>query len=189
MLSNDPDVYGASAPTAAAVSNAVEAYVDSVNALVEARVRRARELGAPALLVDTPDYAHLAVTAAYGNPSRSAPFDDRDPRKPRSADTFASPAALAERLRAAPTAWLVVTRAHAPVARAVGDGLIKDHLPFARTAKGGRGKKPGEFQAFWETVLGGLLVLGAALWLCFSRNIVGCMAAGMLAFSLARILL
>jgi branched-subunit amino acid transport protein len=32
-------------------------------------------------------------------------------------------------------------------------------------------------------------VAGAALWLCFSRNIVGCMAAGMLAFSLARILL
>jgi branched-subunit amino acid transport protein len=32
-------------------------------------------------------------------------------------------------------------------------------------------------------------VAGAALWLCFSRNIVGCMAAGMLAFSLARVLL
>jgi hypothetical protein len=81
---------------------------------------RARELGAPALLVDTPDYAHLAITAAYGNPSRSAPFDDRDPRKPRPSDAFASPAALAERLRAAPTTWLVVTRAHAPVALAVG---------------------------------------------------------------------
>jgi branched-subunit amino acid transport protein len=32
-------------------------------------------------------------------------------------------------------------------------------------------------------------VAGAVLWLCFSRNIVGCMAAGMLSFSLARILL
>jgi branched-subunit amino acid transport protein len=30
---------------------------------------------------------------------------------------------------------------------------------------------------------------GAALWLVFSRNIVGCMAAGMLAFTLARLLL
>jgi branched-subunit amino acid transport protein len=30
---------------------------------------------------------------------------------------------------------------------------------------------------------------GAAVWLIFSRNIVGCMAAGMLAFSLARILI
>ena len=30
---------------------------------------------------------------------------------------------------------------------------------------------------------------GAAVWLVFSRNIVGCMAAGMLAFSLARVLL
>jgi len=49
------------------------------------------------------------------------------------------------------------------VARAVGDGLIKDHLPFARTAKGGRGKKPREFQAFWEALVGGLLVAGAGL--------------------------
>lgn len=30
---------------------------------------------------------------------------------------------------------------------------------------------------------------GAAVWLLFSRNIVGCMAAGMLAFTLARIFL
>jgi hypothetical protein len=82
--------------------------------------KRARELGAPALLVDTPDYAHLAVTAAYGHPSRSAPLDDHDPRRPRPPDAFASRAALAERLGAAPSAWLVVTRAHAPVALALG---------------------------------------------------------------------
>jgi exo-beta-1,3-glucanase (GH17 family)/cellulose synthase/poly-beta-1,6-N-acetylglucosamine synthase-like glycosyltransferase len=56
------------------------------------------------------------------------------------------------------------------VARAVGDGLIKDHLPFARTAKGGRGKKPREFQAFWEAVLGGLLVLGAMILVAFNTN-------------------
>ncbi|HTU64608.1 MAG TPA: AzlD domain-containing protein [Steroidobacteraceae bacterium] len=31
--------------------------------------------------------------------------------------------------------------------------------------------------------------LGAALWLCFSRNILGCLASGMLAYSLARVLL
>ncbi len=49
------------------------------------------------------------------------------------------------------------------VARAVGDGLIKDHLPFARTAKGGRGIKPIEFQAFWEAVIGVLLLAGAAV--------------------------
>ena len=30
---------------------------------------------------------------------------------------------------------------------------------------------------------------GAAVWLIFSRNIVGCMAAGMLAFTLARVFL
>ena len=46
------------------------------------------------------------------------------------------------------------------VAKAVGDGLIRDRLPFARTAKGGS-QSPLAFQAFWEAVLGGLLVLGA----------------------------
>jgi hypothetical protein len=80
----------------------------------------ARKLGAPALLVDSPDYAHLAVTAAYGHPRRAAPFDDRDPRTPRRPDAFASPASLEERLRTSPRAWLVVTRAHAGVARELG---------------------------------------------------------------------
>ena len=56
------------------------------------------------------------------------------------------------------------------VARAVGDGLIKDHLPFARTAKGGAARKPRDFQAFWEAVLGGLLVLGAIVLLAFNTN-------------------
>ena len=56
------------------------------------------------------------------------------------------------------------------VARAVGDGLIKDHLPFTRTAKGGRGKKPMEFQAFWEAVLGGMLVFGAIVVLVFNKD-------------------
>jgi branched-subunit amino acid transport protein len=32
-------------------------------------------------------------------------------------------------------------------------------------------------------------VLGAALWLCWSRNIVGCLVSGMLAYSLARLVL
>jgi hypothetical protein len=80
----------------------------------------ARTLDAPALLVDSPDYAHLAVTAAYGRPSRAAPFDDRDPRKPRPPDPFASSASLEERRRASPQAWLVVTRAHAILARELG---------------------------------------------------------------------
>jgi cellulose synthase/poly-beta-1,6-N-acetylglucosamine synthase-like glycosyltransferase len=48
------------------------------------------------------------------------------------------------------------------VARAVSDGVIKDHLPFARTAKGGVAKGGG-FAARSEAVLGGLLVLGSAL--------------------------
>ncbi len=48
------------------------------------------------------------------------------------------------------------------VAKALADGLIKEHLPFARTAKGGKGTlQVTSFQAFWEAVLGGLLVVGA----------------------------
>src|SRR5213075_2648558 len=39
------------------------------------------------------------------------------------------------------------------VARAVGDGLIKQSLPFVRTAKGVGKCRTREFQAFWETIL------------------------------------
>jgi len=81
---------------------------------------RARELSAPGLFVDTPDYAHLAVTAAFGRPSRVVPFDDRDPRRTRGADPFESAAALRARMSSMPAAWLVVTRAHAPIALELG---------------------------------------------------------------------
>jgi hypothetical protein len=47
------------------------------------------------------------------------------------------------------------------VARAVGIGLIKDGLPFVRTAKGGFRRRTGDFPAFWESVIGGLLVASA----------------------------
>jgi cellulose synthase/poly-beta-1,6-N-acetylglucosamine synthase-like glycosyltransferase len=47
------------------------------------------------------------------------------------------------------------------VARAVATGLVKDHLPFVRTDKGGAGRKKVDFQAFWEAVMGALLILGA----------------------------
>jgi exo-beta-1,3-glucanase (GH17 family)/cellulose synthase/poly-beta-1,6-N-acetylglucosamine synthase-like glycosyltransferase len=46
------------------------------------------------------------------------------------------------------------------VARAVSFGLIKDHLPFVRTSKGGL-RKSADFHAFSEAVLAGLLILGA----------------------------
>ncbi|HZD89800.1 MAG TPA: glycosyltransferase family 2 protein, partial [Pseudolabrys sp.] len=48
------------------------------------------------------------------------------------------------------------------VARAVGMGLIKDHLPFVRTDKGGKNRRTA-FAASWEAVLAGLLLAGAAL--------------------------
>jgi hypothetical protein len=47
------------------------------------------------------------------------------------------------------------------VARAVGCGVWKETMPFMRTAKGGATRKGTEFPAFWEAVLGSLLLIGA----------------------------
>jgi exo-beta-1,3-glucanase (GH17 family)/cellulose synthase/poly-beta-1,6-N-acetylglucosamine synthase-like glycosyltransferase len=47
------------------------------------------------------------------------------------------------------------------VGRAVADGVIKDGLPFVRTAKGGTSGWGKAFPALWEAVLGSLLVLGS----------------------------
>src|SRR6202000_1211565 len=49
------------------------------------------------------------------------------------------------------------------VARPVANGLITEHLPFARTSKGGLSRMSIEFQAFWEAVIGVLLLVGAAV--------------------------
>jgi cellulose synthase/poly-beta-1,6-N-acetylglucosamine synthase-like glycosyltransferase/exo-beta-1,3-glucanase (GH17 family) len=51
------------------------------------------------------------------------------------------------------------------VARAVANSIIKDHLTFVRTAKGGKGARARRvaFPAFNEAILGGLLVLGALI--------------------------
>src|SRR5882672_8973423 len=55
------------------------------------------------------------------------------------------------------------------VSRAVANGLITEHLPFARTSKGGLSIMSIEFQAFWEAVIGVLLLLGAGV-LIVSNN-------------------
>jgi hypothetical protein len=47
------------------------------------------------------------------------------------------------------------------VGRAVADGVIRDGLPFVRTAKGGASRWTRAFPALWEGVLGGLLLLGS----------------------------
>jgi exo-beta-1,3-glucanase (GH17 family)/cellulose synthase/poly-beta-1,6-N-acetylglucosamine synthase-like glycosyltransferase len=47
------------------------------------------------------------------------------------------------------------------VARAVAHGLIWDHLPFVRTAKGGGASRGPDFPAFWEAVLAALLIFSA----------------------------
>jgi hypothetical protein len=49
------------------------------------------------------------------------------------------------------------------VARAVAFGLVTEHLPFVRTSKGGGvRRKRVTFPAFYEAIMGGLLLLGAA---------------------------
>ncbi|HEY0220055.1 MAG TPA: glycosyltransferase [Afipia sp.] len=54
------------------------------------------------------------------------------------------------------------------VSRAVANGLITDHLPFARTSKGGLSLMSVEFQAFWEAVIGVLLLIGAVVLVTFN---------------------
>jgi exo-beta-1,3-glucanase (GH17 family)/cellulose synthase/poly-beta-1,6-N-acetylglucosamine synthase-like glycosyltransferase len=49
------------------------------------------------------------------------------------------------------------------VSRAVAQGLVTEHLPFARTSKGGLSRMSIEFQAFWEAVIGVLLLVGAVV--------------------------
>ena len=47
------------------------------------------------------------------------------------------------------------------VSRAVAEGVVRDGLPFMRTAKGGITGLSLNFPALWEGMLGGLLLLGA----------------------------
>ena len=49
------------------------------------------------------------------------------------------------------------------VGRAVAEGLIKDRVPFMRTAKGSAARLTERFPAFWEGMLGVLLMLGSAV--------------------------
>ncbi|MBR1168710.1 glycosyltransferase [Bradyrhizobium sp. DASA03005] len=49
------------------------------------------------------------------------------------------------------------------VSRAVAQGLITEHIAFARTSKGGLSRMSIEFQAFWEAVIGILLIVGAGV--------------------------
>jgi exo-beta-1,3-glucanase (GH17 family)/cellulose synthase/poly-beta-1,6-N-acetylglucosamine synthase-like glycosyltransferase len=56
------------------------------------------------------------------------------------------------------------------VARAVGDGMIRAHLPFVRTSKGGGARCNVEFQAFWEALIGGLLIAGAVILFATNRQ-------------------
>ncbi len=47
------------------------------------------------------------------------------------------------------------------VGRAVAEGAVRDGLPFVRTVKGSASSWSESFPAFWEAVLGSLLVLGS----------------------------
>jgi len=65
--------------------------------------------------------------------------------------------------RQAAAAMLAAMAMQWTVARAVSFGLIREHLPFVRTAKGGNSRRRAQFPAFYEGILGSLLVLGAAI--------------------------
>jgi cellulose synthase/poly-beta-1,6-N-acetylglucosamine synthase-like glycosyltransferase/exo-beta-1,3-glucanase (GH17 family) len=57
------------------------------------------------------------------------------------------------------------------VARAVGQGLVKDHLAFVVTAKGGAkspARRAADFQATWEAIIAGLLWTGALVLYAFN---------------------
>src|SRR6202007_2713813 len=60
-------------------------------------------------------------------------------------------------------AMIAATPVQWTVSRAVANGLITEHLPFARTSKGGLSRMSIEFQAFWEAVIGVLLLVGATV--------------------------
>src|SRR5258708_27575315 len=49
------------------------------------------------------------------------------------------------------------------VSRAVAQGMITEHVAVARTSKGGFSIMSVEFQAFWEAVIGVLLLIGAGV--------------------------
>jgi hypothetical protein len=53
------------------------------------------------------------------------------------------------------------------VARAVAHGLVKDHFAFVRTAKGGH-RRATDYHAFWEAVIGAMLILGAIILIEFN---------------------
>src|SRR5690606_2813500 len=55
------------------------------------------------------------------------------------------------------------------IARAVAEGVVKEHLPFIRTDKGGVGART-RFPAMLELVIGALLVAGAVLLLATNKN-------------------
>jgi len=61
------------------------------------------------------------------------------------------------------TAMVAAMSVQWTVSRAVAQGLITEHLPFARTSKGGLSRMSIEFQAFWEAVIGVLLLVGAVV--------------------------
>src|SRR6195952_2595721 len=56
------------------------------------------------------------------------------------------------------------------VSRAVAQGLITEHLAFARPSKGGLSRMSIEFQAFWEAVIGVLLLVGAVVLVVMNNS-------------------
>jgi hypothetical protein len=97
--------------------------------------KRARELGAPALLIDTGDYGYLAVTAAFGKPNAAVPFDDQDPRHART-DAFSSVEALKAVWSRYPSAWLAMGLSGAGRSVALRAGTVRERGWFTFVVPG-----------------------------------------------------
>jgi hypothetical protein len=97
-----------------------DSFIDRSNEIAIGSDVRERAQPSDRILIDTSDYAFWAVIAGFGDPNRARPFDDRDPRKPRAADPFASDDALRARIRDENARWIVVGQPRLERARSLG---------------------------------------------------------------------
>lgn len=96
---------------------------------------RARELGAPALLIDTGDYGYFAVIAAFRKPNAAVPFDDHDPRHPHPYP-FSSVDALKAVWARYPNAWLAMSLTGSGRTVALRAGTVRESGWFTLIAPG-----------------------------------------------------
>jgi len=100
--------------------SARDSFIDRSHEVALGQSARAIAKDQGRLLIDTPDFAFYSVIAGFGAPERAEPVDDRDPRKPRVADPWASEESLRRLVAERKADVLVAPLEHAPRASAVG---------------------------------------------------------------------